>query len=149
MNISGSILARLRAGVLTASSGETRTLAQELTAVLPADAILALHGDMGAGKTTFVQGLAQGFGVEEAVTSPTFNIYTLHRGSARLLVHVDAYRLRSGAQLSALMIDDFVPRPPFCVAVEWPDNVASWLPERAWHLRLAITADGRHAVQLG
>jgi tRNA threonylcarbamoyladenosine biosynthesis protein TsaE len=57
------------------------------------DATVALHGDLGAGKTTWVQGLAQGFGITEPVTSPTFTIYTLHRGGNRMLAHLDAYRL--------------------------------------------------------
>jgi tRNA threonylcarbamoyladenosine biosynthesis protein TsaE len=141
------VLAQLRAGIATGSAEETRALARALAAVLPADAVLALHGDLGVGKTTFVQGLAAGLGVTESVTSPTFNVFTLHRGGSRLLVHVDAYRLTSGAQLEALMIDDFL-MPPHCVAVEWPENVATWLPKTAWHLHLAITPGGRHHLRL-
>ena len=87
-----NIFAKLRAGVTTASADETRKLARELGAVLPPDSALALHGDLGVGKTTFVQGLARGLGLSDAVTSPTFNIFTLHRGSTTLL-HLDAYRL--------------------------------------------------------
>ncbi|HOY55796.1 MAG TPA: tRNA (adenosine(37)-N6)-threonylcarbamoyltransferase complex ATPase subunit type 1 TsaE, partial [Opitutaceae bacterium] len=57
-----SICARLRAGIVTASPAETRAIAHELAAALPPDIVLALHGDLGVGKTTFVQGLAAGFG---------------------------------------------------------------------------------------
>ena len=80
-----SIFAKLRAGVITASAEETHALARELAVALPPDATLALHGDLGVGKTTFVQGLARGLGVNEPVTSPTFNIFTLHRGATRTL----------------------------------------------------------------
>jgi tRNA threonylcarbamoyladenosine biosynthesis protein TsaE len=142
-----SILDRLRAGVTTASADETRLLAVELAGVLPVDVTLALHGTLGVGKTTFVQGLARGFGIAGHVTSPTFTIYTLHHGVGRTLVHLDAYRLDGGAQLEELMIDDFL-TSPYCVAVEWPEHIAEWLPVDAWHLELAIVADERHTLRL-
>ena len=65
-----TIVEKLRKGVTTRSARQTRALAAELAAVLPPVATLALHGDMGVGKTTFVQGLARGLGVPERVTSP-------------------------------------------------------------------------------
>jgi tRNA threonylcarbamoyladenosine biosynthesis protein TsaE len=142
-----SVLERLRSGVTTASADETRSLAAELASVLPVDVTLALHGNLGVGKTTFVQGLARGFGVAGHVTSPTFTIYTLHHGGKRTLVHLDAYRLTGGAQLEELMLDDFL-KSPYCVAVEWPDHIADWLPADAWHLDLAIVAGERHTLQL-
>ena len=145
--MASSICDRLRAGVTTASAEETRALAIEFAAALPPDATLALHGDLGVGKTTFVQGLARGFGVTESVTSPTFTIFTLHRGAQRTLVHLDAYRLSAGAQLDAVMLEDFL-ASPYCLAVEWPENVASWLPPGTLHLDLGIAPDERHTVRL-
>ena len=141
-----SICDRLRRGVTTASAGETQALARELAAVLPPDIVLALHGTLGVGKTTFVQGLAQGFGVTEPVTSPTFNLLSLHRGGVRPLAHLDAYRLDDGAQVESLMIDDFLVSP-WCLAVEWPEKIAAWVPADAWHLDLGIAADGRHTLR--
>jgi len=142
-----SIFAKLRAGVITASAEETHALARELAAALPPDATLALHGDLGVGKTTFVQGLARGLGVNEPVTSPTFNIFTLHRGATRTLVHMDAYRLESDRQIDALMLEDFLVSP-WCLAVEWPEKIAAWIPANALHFDLGITADQRHTVRL-
>ncbi len=141
-----SICDRLRAGVTTASADETRELARELAAVLPVDTVLALHGTLGVGKTTFVQGLARGLGVTEAVTSPTFNLLTLHKGGTRLLAHLDAYRLNDAREAEALMLEDFLVSP-WCLAVEWPENIAAWLPAGAWHLDLGIAVDGRHTVR--
>jgi len=132
--------AKLRAGIVTHSAEETQALAAELAASLAADLTLALHGDLGAGKTTFVQGLALGFGITEPVTSPTFSIYNLHRGK-RLLAHLDAYRLESAEQLEALMIEDFL-TSPYCLAVEWPEKVEAWLPKNAQHLEFSLTSDG-------
>jgi tRNA threonylcarbamoyladenosine biosynthesis protein TsaE len=142
-----AILGKLRQGVTTASADETRSLAAELAGVLPVDVTLALHGNLGVGKTTFVQGLARGFGIAGHVTSPTFTIYTLHHGDKRTLVHLDAYRLTDAAQLDELMVDDFL-TSPYCVAVEWPERIADWLPADAWHLELAIAAGERHTLRL-
>jgi len=142
-----TILEKLRAGVATASAEETRSLAAELAAALPPDSTLALHGDLGAGKTTFVQGLAHGFGIVEPVTSPTFTIFTLHRAPGCTLVHLDAYRLDHPRQIEALMLDDFLVSP-WCLAVEWPEKIAAWLPDNALHLALGIDADGRHTIRL-
>jgi tRNA threonylcarbamoyladenosine biosynthesis protein TsaE len=141
-----SIFAELRAGVVTRSAGETRLLGARLAAALPPDATLALHGNLGVGKTTFVQGLAQGFGIPDLVTSPTFNILHLYR-SRRTLVHLDAYRLENAHQVSELMLEDFLVSP-YCLAVEWPEKIAAALPADAWHLSLGIEAPGRHRVGL-
>jgi len=143
-----NICDKLRAGVTTASAEETRALAAELAAALPADTILALHGDMGVGKTTFVQGLARGLGVKEQVTSPTFAIYSVYQGAKRKLVHLDAYRLEHGRQLEELLLEEFL-TSPWCLAVEWPEKVGAWLPKGAWHVTLSIVEGDRHRVVLG
>ncbi len=141
-----NIYDKLYAGVTTGSAAETQALAVEFAAALPPDTTLALHGHLGVGKTTFVQGLARGFGVTGAVTSPTFTIFTLHRG-IRTLVHLDAYRLERAEQLDTLMLEDFLVTP-YCLAIEWPDNIAAWLPPDTLHLNLGISADERHTLRL-
>ena len=141
-----TILDKLRAGVTTASAGETRGLAMEFAAALPPDTTVALHGDLGVGKTTFVQGLARGLGIVDAVTSPTFNIYTLHRGPTNLL-HLDAYRLDNARQVEDLLLTDFM-TSPWCLAVEWPERISAWLPTGTWHLELGIAPDERHTLRL-
>jgi tRNA threonylcarbamoyladenosine biosynthesis protein TsaE len=144
--VATSIFARLRAGLATARAAETRALARELGAALPPDTALALHGNLGVGKTTFVQGLARGLGIRDAVTSPTFNIFTLHRGPTNLL-HLDAYRLETAQQVEDLLLSDFM-ISPWCLAVEWPEKIAGWLPPDTLHLDLGITPDERHTVRL-
>jgi tRNA threonylcarbamoyladenosine biosynthesis protein TsaE len=142
-----NIFAKLRAGVVTTSAEETHAWAGELAAALPPDSTLALHGDLGVGKTTFVQGLARGMGVTAPVTSPTFNIFTLYQGEARTLVHMDAYRLEDDRQIDALMLEDFLVSP-WCLAVEWPEKIAAWIPANTLHLDLGITADEHHTIRL-
>lgn len=136
----------LAAGAVTSTAAEMQELAARLARELPADTTLALHGDLGVGKTTFVQGLARGLGIREAVTSPTFNIFTLHRGPVQLL-HLDAYRLENARQVEDLLLGDFM-ISPWCLAVEWPEKVADWLPADTRHLDLGIRPDERHTVRL-
>lgn len=142
-----SISARLRAGVTTPSADATRRLAAEFAATLPPDTTLALHGDMGVGKTTFVQGLAEGLGVHEHVTSPTFAIYSVYRGAGRTLVHMDAYRLERGAQVEELLLDEFL-LSPWVLAIEWPEKIADWMPANALQLTLSIVEGDKHHVRL-
>lgn len=144
--MASSICARLRTGVTTTSARAMRSLAAELARALPDDTVLALHGDLGVGKTTFVQGLANGLGVTGPVTSPTFNLYTLYPGARRLL-HLDAYRLEHEAQVDALMLEDFL-LSPWIAAIEWPERIPGWLPAGTWHLDLAITPAQQHTVRL-
>ncbi|MFQ3224567.1 MAG: tRNA threonylcarbamoyladenosine biosynthesis protein TsaE [Lentimonas sp.] len=140
------LLQQLRKGIVTTSADETEQIARAFAALVPENQVLAFHGDLGAGKTTFIRGLARAWDIVEPVTSPTFNLYTLYNGS-RQLVHLDAYRLGSGSDLDALMIDDFL-APTWCLAVEWPERIADSLPDDAWHLYLDIDADRAHWIRL-
>jgi tRNA threonylcarbamoyladenosine biosynthesis protein TsaE len=140
------ILGQLRSGVVTSSAAESRAVAAAFAATLPPDTTVALHGNLGVGKTTFVQGLARGLGINHPVTSPTFTIFTLHRGPTNLL-HLDAYRLQTTQEVDDLLLSDFMVSP-WCLAVEWPEKIADWLPASALHLDLGITGDERHTIRL-
>lgn len=129
------ILQRLRDGVTTAGSEATRQLGHELATQLPTDFTLALHGDLGTGKTTFVSGMAAALGITQPVTSPTYNIYHLYQGE-RLLVHLDAYRLEKASDTEGLMLEDLL-TSPWLLVVEWPERFdAAWLVNA---LRLELT----------
>ncbi len=141
-----NIYAELRAGVTTESADATRALAARLAAELPADSALALHGDLGAGKTTFVQGLARGLGITATVTSPTFAIYSVYRG-AKNLWHLDAYRLENERRIEARWLVEFLVSP-WILAAEWPEKIAGWLPPGALHLHLSIDEAGNHRLRL-
>ncbi|MGB1127824.1 MAG: tRNA (adenosine(37)-N6)-threonylcarbamoyltransferase complex ATPase subunit type 1 TsaE [Opitutales bacterium] len=141
-----ALIDQLIAGVETKSAEETEALAGGLAGLIPQDTVLALRGDLGAGKTTFIRGLARAWGITEPVTSPTFNLYTIYEGS-RQLIHLDAYRLGSSDDLDALMIEDFM-RSPWCFAVEWPERIEGALPESAWLLDLEIADRGTHNIRL-
>ena len=115
--------------------------------MLPRDAAVALHGDLGVGKTTFAQGLAHGLGINASVASPTFTIFNIHRGPAATLIHLDAYRLENDRQMESLMLEDFLVSP-YVLAIEWPEKIAAWIPKNAWHFTLGIADGQRHFVRL-
>ncbi|MFW5883743.1 MAG: tRNA (adenosine(37)-N6)-threonylcarbamoyltransferase complex ATPase subunit type 1 TsaE [Verrucomicrobiota bacterium] len=141
-----AILERLRAGVESASPEETARLAADFAAALPENRVLTLRGDLGVGKTTWVRGMARAWGITEPVTSPTFNLFVIYNGQ-RQLVHLDAYRLGSPEEAESLLIEDFL-RPPWCLAVEWPERLGDFLPADAWSLSLRILAPGVHQIAL-
>jgi tRNA threonylcarbamoyladenosine biosynthesis protein TsaE len=107
--------------------------------------VVTLSGHLGAGKTTFVKGLAEGLGVAAArdVTSPTFLRVVRFEGSVPL-VHVDAFRMKSGADLVELGLDEDMAGAA-CVAIEWPEHVADALPPD----RLAIELSHRDETSRG
>lgn len=140
-----SIFVELATGVVARTENDTRELAARIADALPADRTLALSGDLGAGKTTFVKGLAAAWHVTESVTSPSFTLCNLHRGS-RLLVHVDAYRLARPDDWDALMIEDFLVSP-WCLAIEWPERVRARIPGDALWLHFEMNLDGSRAIR--
>jgi tRNA threonylcarbamoyladenosine biosynthesis protein TsaE len=142
-----TIIEQLKQGITTDSAEQTRAIANSLALTLPATVTLALHGDMGVGKTTFVQGLAQGLGVSERVASPTFAIFSVHKGETRALIHLDAYRLENEDQIESLLLEEFLTNS-YCLAVEWPEKISAWLPADTWHLTLSIIDGDRHRISL-
>jgi tRNA threonylcarbamoyladenosine biosynthesis protein TsaE len=105
---------------VTRSAVETEALGEELAATLAAGDLLLLAGELGAGKTTFVRGLARGFGIRYGVQSPTFQLVRVYQGRIQL-AHVDLYRLEAGADLADLGLDDLLDQG--VVAVEWGDRL--------------------------
>jgi len=145
MNMALPILQRLRDGISTQTPADMRLVAQQLADVLPPNTVLALHGDLGAGKTTFVAALGQALGVQEPITSPTFTLMHIYRGRYQL-IHIDAYRLHEESALSSLCLEDLL-EEPYCVAIEWASQIASEIPAAAWHV-FFTHQQGHHMVQM-
>ncbi len=111
--------------------------------------VVALQGDLGAGKTTFTQGIARALGVGESVTSPTFvieKIYELTEQNFTRLIHIDAYRLTDAHELEVLGWHEVVADPLNLIIVEWPEHVAALIPENAIHISFAGTGDSREII---
>ena len=141
------IMGKLQAGMLSSSPEQTEQIGASVAGILQEDVALALSGELGTGKTTFVRGLARGLGIKAAVTSPTYNIYTTYEGK-RQLFHMDAFRLESSIGLANLGIEDVL-RTPFLIAVEWPENIPGFFDDyTSFWIRLEILEDHRHRIRL-
>lgn len=116
---------------------ETREFAGALAALLESGDFLSLEGDLGAGKTTFTQGLASGLGVKGAVNSPTFTILKEYRGRLPLY-HFDVYRV--GEDIESVGADDYFYGDGVCV-VEWASLIEAWLPEARLTITLSRAGD--------
>ena len=111
---------------VTNSPAETEALGESLAGQLEPGTVIAFTGDLGAGKTAFVRGLARGLGVRERVTSPTFTIVNEYEGGRLPLFHFDMYRLGSADELFDIGWEDYLARGGIC-AVEWSENVSDAL----------------------
>ncbi|WIW71505.1 tRNA (adenosine(37)-N6)-threonylcarbamoyltransferase complex ATPase subunit type 1 TsaE [Anaerosinus gibii] len=122
--------------IKTNSPEETFAFAKGLADLLKNGVVLCLKGDLGAGKTLFVQGLAKGFQVEEEVTSPTFSLMNVYHGR-RAIYHFDLYRLESAEELYDIGFYEYTTLEDSIVIIEWPDKFPEELPEE--YLWLEIT----------
>ena len=126
----------------TRSVPATWRLAAQLAARLPNGGVIALQGELGAGKTTFVQGLARALGITRPVTSPTFTLVCEYPGDRMLLVHMDLYRLRSPDDLLTIGFHEYLERKAL-VAVEWPERAGDLLPPETIWVNITLTANAR------
>lgn len=106
---------------ITKSEQETEQLGKSFAEKLPGSSVVAMYGDLGAGKTAFVRGMAKGLGLDCRVSSPTFTIVNEYLGQ-RELIHFDMYRLSSADELFEIGWEDYLNRGAVC-AVEWSENV--------------------------
>jgi tRNA threonylcarbamoyladenosine biosynthesis protein TsaE len=131
----------------TGSPEETQALGERLGRALGAGDVVSLVGELGAGKTCFVQGLARGLGVEaeRRVASPTFTIVNQHTGRVPLY-HVDLYRLESARELEEIGLGDYLEGGGVAV-VEWFDRFPDWRPPDRIDLELEITGDESRRIR--
>lgn len=108
--------------MITSSANETMEFAKNFAKTIKAPKIIVLSGDLGAGKTTFTKGFAEGLGVSEIITSPTFTLLNEYTGNERMY-HFDMYRLSSKEEAYELGFEDYFKKNDGIVLVEWAENV--------------------------
>jgi tRNA threonylcarbamoyladenosine biosynthesis protein TsaE len=129
------------------SESDTQRIAAALERVLPEQAVVALSGTLGAGKTRFVQALAAAAGIDPAeVTSPTFVLCQEHHGR-RALYHFDAYRLAGPEEFIALGAHEYFDLPGVCL-IEWAERVATALPDERIEVRIDVTGETERGIHL-
>ena len=122
----------------TNSEAETIALGERLAHILPDGLTLLLQGDLGAGKTTLVRGIAKGLNIKDVVQSPTFNIMKIYLKGNRPLIHIDAYRL---ADLNNdIGLDEYIGYETGITVIEWPMFIKNLIPDNA--IEVNITNDG-------
>ena len=128
--------------MVTHSAEETRTFAEKYAKTLSAGDVVLLEGELGAGKTEFVKGIAKGLGIPDEITSPTYAYMNDYGGK---LYHFDCYRLSCGAQAEALGLCDYFYANGICV-IEWAENIADVLPENCKKVRIAKRGENQREI---
>lgn len=133
--------------IRTPDPDATERVGRALAEQLEAGTCVQLHGDLGAGKTCLIRGLAAGLGCDPLeVSSPTFTLMHRHRGSLADLVHIDAYRLRSHEELRDAGHDS---RDPTAItAVEWPTRCLEALPDGCVHVRIEVLSESEREIRV-
>ena len=133
--------------IISKSEAETEAAGERFAKTLPDGAVVALYGDLGAGKTAFVRGMARGLGIDARVSSPTFTIVNEYLG-ARELYHFDMYRLGSSDELFDIGWEDYLSRGGVC-AVEWSENVADAFEGDEICVRIEKCGDTERIITIG
>jgi len=143
--------------IITENARATKALGRALGRRCRGGEVFALTGDLGAGKTCLIQGLALGLGVKQRVNSPTFNIWKIYRlvghagkdGVAKRIkyfCHLDAYRLQSAKDLTALGVKEWLGRPDTVTAIEWAEKVKRIWPKKTKRIRISAAGSQRNIL---
>ncbi|MEE8637760.1 MAG: tRNA (adenosine(37)-N6)-threonylcarbamoyltransferase complex ATPase subunit type 1 TsaE [Candidatus Margulisiibacteriota bacterium] len=132
--------------IITKSAEETVELGKKIGAFLVPNDILALIGPLGAGKTTLIQGIAEGVGVKDYVTSPTFIIINEYQGRIPFF-HVDLYRLDKVEDIEDLGIEEYFTRDGACV-IEWAEKLGNLRPKSCHEIEIEVVSENERRVNL-
>jgi tRNA threonylcarbamoyladenosine biosynthesis protein TsaE len=130
------------------SADETITIGRGLRDLLQPGEMIVLRGDLGAGKTTLVKGIAEGFhaAIQEDVTSPTFTLVHEYRGPEITLFHIDLYRIDTERELMTLGIDDLRSEPHGILLVEWGEKFQQIVQESTAEIRIQRTGETERTI---
>jgi len=131
----------------TATVAETEAVAADLGRSLQPGDVIALEGDLGAGKTQFVRGLLRGLGDPRLVSSPTYVLLNVYPGGRLTLFHLDAYRTAGADDLAGIGFEELLDQGGV-VAVEWPSRVGELLPARRYTVTLTAIDEGRRTIEV-
>ncbi|MCL2234287.1 MAG: tRNA (adenosine(37)-N6)-threonylcarbamoyltransferase complex ATPase subunit type 1 TsaE [Firmicutes bacterium] len=133
---------------ISKKENETLRFAFEFATKLKGGDVICLHGDLGAGKTTFTKGLAKGLGVDSGVTSPTFSILNEYDGKRWKLYHIDAYRLKDAEEAVATGLCDYIFSLDAVVVIEWFENISQILPKEMKKVSLKFVKENVREIEI-
>ena len=125
----------------TSSAAETMSLGRRLAAKLGPGSVVAFYGELGAGKTTMIKGIAEGLGVRETVKSPSFVMATEYEGNVPVS-HVDLYRVSGPEGLESIDLEGYITEQGVCL-IEWADRAEGVLPEDRISVHIEVSGTGR------
>ena len=134
---------------ISRSPEETERIAGKIRAALPDGGVVALYGDLGAGKTVFARGFAAALGITEPVSSPTYTIlqeYPVPGGG--LFYHLDLYRIADARAALAFGVDEYLNEPGAWVLAEWPERIETLLPPRTIRLTIRHLSETEREITL-
>lgn len=135
-----------RTRFITRSDAETKQRGELLAKTLHGGAIVALYGELGAGKTTFVQGLANGLGIKKRIISPTFIIVRTYKMGIRNFYHIDLYRVETQQGVEGLGLDEILSDKDSIVAIEWAEKLGSLLPKKRIDINFEYLSDDKRRI---
>ena len=128
----------------TYSAEETMNLGQKFAALAKPGSVFCLTGDLGAGKTTLVRGIAHALNIKSVVQSPTFNIMKVYFDGSRPLIHIDAYRL---ADVNTdIGLDEYIGYETGFTVIEWPEFIKELIPENAIEVNITHDQDNKRNI---
>ena len=132
--------------IISNSNIETMQLGHKIAELAEPGSVFCLTGDLGAGKTTLVRGLAQALGIKSVVQSPTFNIMKIYFDGTKPLIHIDAYRL---ADVNAdIGLDEYIGYETGITVIEWPMYIQELIPENANEINIVNTGDNTRLITI-
>lgn len=144
--------------ILSKSLEETEQIAKDFIKKALAEKrekalVVGLHGDLGSGKTAFVQLVAKNLGIKETITSPTFVIQKTYNlqlttNNFKKLIHIDAYRLESGRELEKLGWREIMNDPKNLILIEWPEIVSEILPKDFWRINFKFIDENTREIEV-
>lgn len=137
--------------MITKSAAQTQKVGEEISQKIKNGGVVCLYGDLGAGKTTLVQGIARGLGIKKRVNSPTFVLmrqYAIKKdhpflSRQNMLYHIDLYRLDNAKTLG---LEELWGDPKNILVIEWPEKIEKFLPKNHWKIKLKTLSDGSHEI---
>lgn len=130
--------------IITSSAAETKHIGHKLAKNLPNGSVVALLGDLGAGKTTLVRGVAEALNIKEVVQSPTFNIMKIYLKGDKPLIHIDAYRL---ADIDTdIGLDEYIGYETGLTMIEWPLFIEKLLPDSTMFVELKHLGEDKRSI---
>ena len=135
----------------TKNNSETKKFGFEFAGKLKGGDVLLLYGDLGAGKTTFVQGLAKGLGIKDRILSPTFVLQRIHdvsKGNIKQLNHIDLYRIEEATGIENLGLAEMFDDKSCITVIEWADRLKDFSPKKGYRIKFAYKGGDNREINL-